>query len=132
VFSDDGTSNAILLWTMLNTSSLNSTSPAPTLDLSTIAVDAYAVPPPATQPAGNRPLSNGIADLVIFPNCFSAGAGVASHNNATFGPPDGKLNTNDSRMQQVIYANGKVCALERWWPGPPGHRLPCPPPRRAA
>jgi hypothetical protein len=108
VFSDVGTSNTILLWTMLNTSSLNSVSPAPTLALSTIAVDTYAVPPLATQPAGNRPLSDCIADTVIFPNCNLLVAGVASHNNATFGPPNGKLNANDSRMQQVAYANGEL------------------------
>src|SRR6516162_5488446 len=90
VFSNNGTSNTVLLWTMTNTSSLNSGSPSPTLVLSTIAVDTYAVPPRATQPAGNRPLSDCIADTVIFPNCNVLVAGVASHNNTTFGPPDGK------------------------------------------
>jgi hypothetical protein len=108
VFSNNGTSNTILLWTMLNTSTLNSGSPAPTLALSTIAVDTYAVPPRALQPAGNRPLSDCIADTVIFPTCNTTVAGVGSHNNATFGPPNGKLNANDSRMQQVAYASGKV------------------------
>ena len=108
VFSNNGTSNTILLWTMTNTSSLNSVSPAPSLALSTVAVDTYAVPPRATQPAGNRPLSDCIADTLIFPNCNVLVAGVASHNNATFGPPNGSLNANDSRMQQVSYANGKL------------------------
>jgi hypothetical protein len=108
VFSNTGTSNTILLWTMSNTSSLNSASPAPTLALSTIAVDTYAVPPRAKQPAGNRPLSDCIADTVIFSNCNVLVAGVGSHNNATFGPPNGNLNSNDSRMQQVTYANGNV------------------------
>jgi len=108
VFSNTGTSNIVLLWTMSNTSSLNSVSPAPTLALSTIAVDAYAVPPRAHQPAGDRPLSDCIADTVIFPNCNALIAGVPNHNNATFGPPNGSLNSNDSRMQQVSYANGNV------------------------
>jgi hypothetical protein len=108
VFSNSGTSNTILQWTMSNTSSLNSTSATPTLSLLTIAVDTYAVPPRATQPAGNRPLSDCIADTVIMPNCNTAVAGINSHNNATFGPPNGKLNSNDSRMQQVTYANGKL------------------------
>ena len=49
-----------------------------------------------------------IADTVIFPTCNTAVAGVASHNNATFGPPNGELNSNDSRMRQVVYANGKL------------------------
>jgi hypothetical protein len=108
VFSPVGTSNTILLWKMLNTSSLNSTSPAPTMVLSTVAVGMYAVPPRALQPAGNRPLSDCIGDTVIFPNCFALVAGVGSHNNATFGPPNGRLNANDSRMQQVAYANGNL------------------------
>jgi hypothetical protein len=108
VFSSNGTSNGILLWTMSNTSSLNTSSPSPSLDVTNIAVDTYAVPPRATQPAGNRPLSQCIADTVIKPNCNTTIAGIASHNNATFGPPNGQLNSNDSRMQQVSYANGKV------------------------
>ena len=93
---------------MLNTSSLNSASPAPTLGLSTLAVDTYAVPPRAKQAAGDRPLSQCIADTVIRPNCNTTVAGVGSHDNATFGPPNGGLNANDSRMQQVAYANGTV------------------------
>lgn len=108
VFSNNGTSNIILLWTMSNTSSLNSVAPDPTLVLSPIAVDTYAVPPRAKQPAGDRPLSDCIADTVIFPTCNVVIAGVASHNNSTFGPPNGSLNANDSRMQQVSYANGTV------------------------
>jgi hypothetical protein len=108
VFSNVGTSNTILLWTMLNTSSLNALSPAPTLGVSTVTVNTYAVPPRAKQPAGNRPLSQCIADTVIFPTCNTAVAGVASHNNATFNPPNGGLNSNDSRMQQVSYANGML------------------------
>jgi hypothetical protein len=108
VFSDDGTSKSILVWSMTNTASLNTASPAPALSLSTVAVDTYAVPPLARQPAGNRPLSQCIADTVIFPNCNVLVAGIASHNNATFGPPNGKLNANDSRMQQVAFANGKL------------------------
>ena len=108
VFTDDGVSDSILQWTMSNTSSLNSSSPAVGVSLAQIAVDEYAVPPRANQPAGNRPLSQCIADTVIMPNCNTAIAGIATHNNATFGPPNGQLNSNDSRMQQVMYANGKL------------------------
>jgi hypothetical protein len=125
-----GVSTNILQWTMSNTSSLNSTSPSPSLDVASIGVDQYAVPPSfrstpsrATQPAGNRPLSQCLADLVF--NCAVTIAGRAPvianpspppavipnpslHDNTTFGPPNGALNTNDSRMQQVTYANGKL------------------------
>ncbi|MDP9159162.1 MAG: hypothetical protein M3O09_02895 [Acidobacteriota bacterium] len=108
VFSNSGTSNSILVWTMANTASLNTAFPAPTLALSTVAVNTYAVPPRAMQPAGNRPLSDCIADTVIFPTCNVVVAGTNSHNNTPFGPPNGSLNANDSRMQQVSYANGKL------------------------
>ena len=108
VFSDDDTSNQIVLWSMTNTSSLNAGSPSPSLSASAVAVDTYAVPPRATQPAqsGGRPLSDCIADLV-FP-CNLLVAGINTHDNSTFGPPNGSLNANDSRMQQVMYANGRV------------------------
>jgi hypothetical protein len=108
VFSDDGTSSQILQWTMTNTASLNTATPSPSLTVSTIPVTQYAVPPRATQPAGNRPLSQCIADTTIMPNCNTAIAGINSHNNATFGPPNGQLNSNDSRMLQVDFANGKL------------------------
>jgi len=91
------------LWTMTNTSSLNST-PAPSLSLRTIAVDQYSVPPGATQKVGSLPLSQCIADTVIFSTCNTAVAGIGTHNNATFGV----LDSNDSRFGQVSYANGKV------------------------
>jgi len=65
-------------------------------------VDQYAVPPRAQQPAGNHPLSQCLADQVF--NCALLIAGRTSHNNANFG----NLNANDSRMQEVFYANGKL------------------------
>jgi hypothetical protein len=108
VFSNDGASDQILQWTMTDTASLNTSTPAASLTPSVIAVDEYAVPPRAKQPAGSRPLSQCIADTVIFPTCNTAIAGTGSHNNATFGPPIGVLNSNDSRMEQVMYANGKL------------------------
>jgi hypothetical protein len=110
VFSDDGTSTSILMWAMSNTSSLNSASPSPTLAVATIDVDTYAVPPPASQKAGNHPLGDCIADTVIRPNCNTTIAGIGSHDNTSFYDPDNPhaLNSNDSRMQQVFYANGKL------------------------
>lgn len=110
VFTDDGTSDGILQWTMTNTSSLNTGSPSPVLSLTPITVQEYAVPPFATQPAGSRPLSDCIADTTVHPTCNVTVAGIASHNNTTFFPPSttGELNANDSRFGQVVYANGKL------------------------
>jgi hypothetical protein len=106
VFPDDGTSTSIIQWTVANSSSLNTSTPAPTLSFATIPVNQYAVPPRAKQKLGNFPLSDCIADTTIMPNCNTAIAGIASHNNASFGPH--QLNSNDSRFGQVVYANGKL------------------------
>src|SRR5215469_13688084 len=92
------------MWSMTNTSSLNSPSPAPGLSLRTINVSEYAVPPRAKQKGGDLPLSQCIADTVIFPTCNTTIAGVPTHDNTSFG----NLNSNDSRMQQVFYANGTL------------------------
>ncbi len=106
VFSDDGTSSGILQWTVANSSSLNTSSPAPTASVTPIPVNQYAVPPRATQKPGNFPLSDCIADMVIKPDCNTTIAGVGSHDNTSFGPHE--LNSNDSRFGQVVYANGKL------------------------
>jgi hypothetical protein len=118
VFSDDGTSTSILVWKITNTSSLNSTTPSPAGFLAAIDVDQYAVPPRATQKSGSFPLSQCLADLTVYnflQGTGTCGAVVAgrgnNHNNTTFGPPPTPphaLNANDSRMQQVSYANGKL------------------------
>ncbi len=110
VFSDDGTSTTILMWVMDNTSSLNTATPSPTLALATIGVASYAVPPRAKQKLGNFPLGDCIADTTIHPNCNTTIAGITSHNNVTYDAPVNPhaLNSNDSRMQQVSYANGKL------------------------
>jgi hypothetical protein len=105
VFADDGTSDSILQWTMSNTASLDTPSPSPTLALTEIGVDEYAVPPLATQPAGNHPLGDCLADTT-FP-CNTTIAGTTSHDNRTYGG-DHQLNANDSRMQQVMFANNKL------------------------
>ena len=106
VFTDDGTSDSILQWSLTNTASLNS--PTPNLGgfLREIPVEEYAVPGLARQPAGNHPLGDCIADTTLHPTCNLTVAGINTHNNATF--QNHSLNANDSRMQQVTYANGKL------------------------
>ena len=104
VFSDDGTSDNIFQWTMTNTASLNSASPNPAIGLREIPVEEYAVPGLATQPGGNHPLGDCIADTTT--SCNTSIAGIGTHDNTTF--ENHSLNANDSRMQQVEFANGKL------------------------
>ena len=100
VFSNDGTSNQLAVWGLSNTRSLNS-SPQLTLNAQTVNVETYAVPPVADQRQGDFPLGQ----------CLN----TAPCATKILGGPDpytpeaiSLLDGNDSRMQQVTYANGKL------------------------
>jgi hypothetical protein len=75
--------NRIAVWALTNTKSLNSNTPNLTLSFDVISSETYGQPNPANQKAGEIPL------------------GVALGN-----PTEGQLNTNDDRMNQVVFANG--------------------------
>jgi len=106
VFTEDGTSQSILQWSLTNTASLNTATPNLNGTITEIPVQEYAVPGLARQPAGNHPLGDCIADTTVHPTCNTTVAGIATHDNTTF--QNHSLNANDSRMQQVMYANGKL------------------------
>ena len=72
----------IAAWTLTNTSSLNSTSPNLKLQYAVAKSEAYGVPPPVEQKPGDNPLGQFIGD------------------------PLGTIQSNDDRMNQVVYANG--------------------------
>jgi hypothetical protein len=108
LFTDDGTSTQILLWQVSNTSSLNSATPALNLTGKYIDVPKYGVPPRSDQKAGDFPLGQCLSDnSIVTPfgvgcwNYFFTGGGPF-HN------VEKHLDSNDSRMQQVYYANGKL------------------------
>ncbi len=117
VFENSGTSNKIVEWTLTNTSSLNTASPSLNLSNMLITVNQYGVPPKQQQPgSGTAPttaapqgyclndsttlLFNGLTDcwkLLVTATAHARGPEVISRPDA-----------NDSRMQQVMYANGKL------------------------
>lgn len=74
--------NRIATWAMTGTKSLNSKSPSLALQFVVISSEVYGQPNPATQKAGNYPLGQ------------------------TLGQPLELLNTNDDRMNQVVYSRG--------------------------
>jgi len=96
-----GSSTRLLTWTLNNTSSLNTATPSVNLSRSILTVGSYAVPPKADQKAGDFPLGQCLNDTACAtflngePDAFAPE--VISH-----------LDSNDSRMQQVWYANGKL------------------------
>jgi hypothetical protein len=103
VFDEEGESNQLLVYSITNTQSLNTASPSIGFDVRVLGTQAYSVPPRSNQKTGgNTPLRDCLADTTT--NCFSAIAGAASRFNNPQLTPD----SNDSRMQQVMYANGKL------------------------
>lgn len=104
----NGTDNRIALWALTNTSSLNSASPAISLRNAIVPVRAYSQPPKADQKVGNIPLGECINDTTT-PTPAGIGcwrllfAAEPAHNEV-----ESRLDTSDTRMQQVVFANGKV------------------------
>jgi len=99
VFFDSGVSSEIWLWSVSNTSAIDSTPGALALAVSPLAVQEYSMPTSLiVQKDGDTPLRSCIADPACAP---VVGSAVVS-----FSPR--RVAVNDSRMQQVTYANGKL------------------------
>ena len=122
-----GSSDTIGLWAITNTKSLDSAQPALTLSSRALSSEAYGVPPTSDQPGTgtqdptlNWPLGQCLNDTPTAllpgppdsPTCFQTFLMSTAPNAPTADPykPEviGTLDSNDSRMQQVYYANGKV------------------------
>ncbi len=116
----DYTSSQIVLWALTNTSSLDSATPSLTLTNTVLGVGGYAIPPKADQPgSGSAPttttpqghclndtttlVTNGVVQTT---GCWKLLVGTAAHSRGT--EVISRLDSNDTRMQQVMYANGKV------------------------
>lgn len=79
-----GQVNQVTVWALTNTSSLDSRSPSTRLTGSDVKTEVYGQPVPMTQRSGPRPLGNAV------------------------GEPKEKLNANDERVNQVVYAAGHL------------------------
>lgn len=109
VFSPTSTDNRIRVWKLRNTKSLNDASPNLILNSSFVTVNTYGRPPKANQKAGDFPLGQCINDIAL-PTPFGPGCwqflffSEPAHNETE----SNHVDANDSRMQQVIFANGKL------------------------
>jgi hypothetical protein len=105
-------SDQVVLWTMTNTASLNSASAAVSLSAKVVGVNQYAIPPKQQQPgSGTPPGTNAPQGYCLDDTTTSTIAGVGcwrllvgAPGNEVISRPD----SNDTRMQQVTYASGKV------------------------
>src|ERR1041385_8047482 len=111
------TSNQLVVWTLTNTSSLNTASPALNLTNKILSVNQYGVPPKAQQPGtGTAPgtnvpqgycLNDETTVTIAGTGCYRLLVSTAVHN-ITKPEVVTNIDANDTRMQQVTYANGKL------------------------
>jgi len=112
------TSNQLIVWTMTNTASLNTASPSVSLSNRILTVGQYGVPPKQQQPgSGTAPGTtvpqghclNDVSTLLFdgrTTGCWKLLVSAAAHaaGPEVVASPD----SNDTRMQQVTWANGKL------------------------
>lgn len=101
VFYDSGTSNTLWLWAVSNTQAIDTAPDTLALAVSPLTVQEYAVPSSlARQKPGSAPLR----DCFALTGCAPTYLG---YPNIVY-PTPRPMAVNDSRMQQVSYANGKL------------------------
>jgi hypothetical protein len=113
------TSNQLIVWTLTNTASLNTATPAVVISNRIVTVGQYGVPPKQQQPG-----SGTLADKTTTPD-VAQGDCINDTTTQLFNGQFGcwrllfvaepahtevisRPDSNDTRMQQVMYANGKV------------------------
>jgi hypothetical protein len=100
VFFDDGVSSDLLVWSISNTSAIDTAPTSLSLSVTGLTVQPYAVPARLlAQKPGNTPLRDCIASPTCAPQIGSVVRNIAAPR---------PLAVNDSRMQQVTFANGKL------------------------
>lgn len=108
-----GTANWIRLWSVTNTNSLD-TLPALGVSASQVQTIDYSIPASAVQKAGEIPFADCLADTTlrvsITPALFGCWRLAGTTIPGPFANTEKKVNVNDSRMQQVALANGKLWA----------------------
>jgi hypothetical protein len=92
------TSTQLLVWRLTNTRSLNGDEPEPQLSHGYLRVGRYSMPPPSEQKVGSVPL----VDCLNNKPCSKYLTGIVD----PFVESESPLDSNDTRMQQVTYANG--------------------------
>ena len=105
-----GTSTDLIVWALTNTSSLNSPQPNIRMSNAVVHVGRYAMPPKAQQKPGATPLADCLNDTTLpvtatLSGCWRLAVGVEPAHNQVEGQA---IDTNDTRMQQVTFANGII------------------------
>jgi len=103
VFNRPSISTELIVWTVSNTRSINTTRPDLVLNAKAVTVNQYGPPPKADQkPVANIDTDLPLRDCLADPICFTRVTTLRRINAEL------KLDSNDSRMQQVTFAKGKL------------------------
>ena len=112
-----GASTNLVVWSMTNTASLNSAAPNVSLSNTVLDVNQYGIPPKQRQPGSGTPpdtsvpqghcLNDQTTVTIAGTGCWKLLVTAAAH---AFGGTEAvaRPDANDTRMQQVMYANGKL------------------------
>jgi len=114
VFQDTGVDTRLRLWTVTNTSSLNRM-PGLNINTSVVSTIPYAVPGRSVQKPGDVPLAECLSDSSLLVatkpvklfGCWRLVTGGAG----PFPNTEKLVDSNDSRIQGVALANGKLWAV---------------------
>jgi hypothetical protein len=112
VFSNTGAFNQLVLWELTNTQSLDASTPSVQLTAGAVPTQTYAVPSSSNQKPGDFPLGQCLADGTLA-TPFGLGCWrllIVPPPSGPFPQTETRLPSNDSRMQQVSFANGKLWA----------------------
>ncbi|MBW8731563.1 MAG: hypothetical protein JF622_11435 [Terrabacter sp.] len=107
-------SSTVVVWALTNTASLASATPALSLSNKVVPSETYAIPPKTKQPGAGTPpttatpqghcINDTTTSTISGIGCWRLlFAGEPAHNEVVSTP-----DSNDTRMQQVTYANGKL------------------------
>jgi hypothetical protein len=111
-----GSSTNLVVWALKNTSSLNSATPSVGLTNKVLTVGQYGIPPKQRQPGSTTApgthvpqghcLNDETTVTIVGTGCWKLLVGATAHARGAevISRPD----SNDTRMQQVMFANGKL------------------------
>jgi hypothetical protein len=103
-----GTDNRIAIWRLSRTATLLTSNPAPVLRNSIITVGTYSISPKADQKPGDFPLGQCINDTTL-PTPFGPGCWqLLFVDEPAHDEVESHLDASDTRMHQVVFANGKL------------------------
>ena len=109
-----GASTNLVVWALTNSASLNTATPSVSLTNRVLPVGIYGIPPKQQQPgSGTAPGVNVPQGHCINDTTTSTIAGVGCWRLLFTGEPShteviSRPDSNDTRMQQVMFANGKL------------------------